>query len=524
MSASGGDFHRVSRVGYKLSKHAAKYFLHDLLFARGKHPLPTRLRKILEDLGPIYIKFGQAVSTRPELLPSSYLKELSKLQDQVTPFPVEQATEIIEEDLGHKPNVIFQQFSPEPVASASLAQVFKGKLDTGEEVAIKVRRPGVEDTLAEDISLLYRLARTVESITPAARKIRMTEAVREFENLISQELDFAQELDNYDRVRNKIQPQWNIQIPKVFPEYSTHRVLTIGWLEGIKVDEKDRLEEQGYDLGKVASTIGKSYLRQILKTGIFHSDPHPGNIFVLSENSIGLIDFGTIGELGQKERNQLAVLLKAAVDKNGMRIAEQLSRVGLLEKRDIRRVGKDINQLIEEYYRDRLEQIKMGRLLYEILNRIIRNYEVDLPFNYLALSRTAITAENLCENLDPEYRWPEALQGVYEMDLVLDTTISQVKEEVVDTFHLLAGFPKRIDRVLTSLEEGSLGGPTQRELEEMLDEFSPLGNITGLGLVVAALMVSGTFLWLNNSPTAGMVSWALSGVGMIRIVTWRLGR
>ncbi|MFP4646148.1 MAG: ABC1 kinase family protein [Candidatus Acetothermia bacterium] len=511
------DATRLIRVSRILSKHTFAYLFYDLLFRRKERALAARVRKLLEDLGPIYVKFGQAVSTRPELLPPAFLREFKRLQDRVKPFPDEEARQIIEEDLG-KPGELFEELDKAPRASASLAQVYHGILHDGTEVAVKVRRPGIRDTLTQDLTLLYRLARGVERLASTARKIRMEKAVRQFELLITKELDFVNERNNLGKARDSVEPEWGITIPKPFPDLCSHRVLTLEWLDGIKVADKDQLIRQGYHAGELASHIGQAYLQQILKSGVFHADPHPGNILILGENEIGLVDFGTLGELDRTERRQLRRLLLSAAQKDGQEIARSLAEAGIINKNQIEYLEEELEIMMHKHYRDRLEEIKMGRLLYEVLNRIVRQMEINLPASYLNLSRTAILVENVCEELDPNYRWPETLEKVYTSDLIVEETISDFRGQLWESFRILSNLPQKVDRVLDTLETGQLGTPTREELEELIEGFSPLAASAGPGFLLGALIICTTLLWLSGATTLSLIGASLSGVGLLAFV------
>jgi len=508
-----GGLGRLYQVTLILLKHGFGYFLRDLPRRRNLvHLLARRLRRVLEELGPIFVKFGQAVSTRPELLPPPFLSELQKLQDSVEPFPDLQAKEIIAEDLGEKPGRLFRDFESDPVASASLAQVYRATLHDGRRVAVKVRRPGVKERLEEDIGILYRLARTVEGLAPATRRIRMREAVKEFELSIEEELDFNREEENARELREKTEGIGRIKVPETYPRYCSERVLTSEWLEGVKISQSETLSRQGFELEDLAETVGETYLRQILEIGTFHSDPHPGNILVLAEGELGLVDFGTLGRLTEKRRDELKLLFLTAAKRDSKDLARLLVELQFLSGEELPQLQKELESLIENYYQGRLSQIKVGALLYEFLNRIVRRYDVELPVEYLNLSRTAIMVENICESLDPNYRWPDTVSKLYPLELLEEMTLRQWREKVTSSARIMLQLPAKIDRVLDQIEGGHISGPSSEELEELAQGFTPLGSSAALALVFSATLISSSMLFMEGFFYLGLSGFGLSGL------------
>ncbi len=496
-------------------------FIHfpvDLALKRRENPLAYRLRVLLEELGPIFVKFGQVVSTRSELLPGSFLEELEKLQDETSPFPVERSKEIIVEELGAPLEGLFERFVDQPVASASLAQVHSARIEGGGKVAVKVRRPRVAQTLSQDIAILHSLARWVERLAPATQKIRMKEAVREFARDINSELDFLQEKDHMDEMRDLVAGQEGIKIPRTYENFCSKRVLTTEWLRGIKVSRMEELQEAGHEGSEVARSIGKIYLWQLLELGIFHPDPHPGNIFVLEDGRIGLVDFGTLGRLEEEERVGLYSLLMAAVEKDSRGLARTINRLGMIPQQEVESLEKELDELITHHYRERLEEIKLGRLLYQVLNQVIRKHDFQLPSNYSRLARVAITVENLCESLDPDYRWSEAVSSYSLEEELGEAEWNLVKERLRETAKFLIEAPRRLDRALDQLESGRVGGPSKEELEQIADRIRTRQSSIGLGLATASLVGAGAFLLSAHHYQASFVVLGIAAIGFLRLI------
>lgn len=510
---------RLIGVGRILIGHFFSFLVMDLLFRRKEDPLPSRLVAVLEDLGPIFIKFGQMISTQPDLLPISFLRELERLQDRVATFPDSEAERIIEEDLEKPPKQIFEEYERKPVASASLAQVYKAKISEGEPVAVKVRRPGIWERLSVDVGLLYKLAKAVEQIVPAARRVHMREAVERFERDIRKELDFDNERENIESVRQATVGQEKLNIPKTYSDYCSRRILTLEWLPGSKVSDKKELIERDMNPADLATSIGQLYLYQILEAGIYHSDPHPGNIFVLDRGEIGMVDFGLVGKLEDEDKENLTKLLYYAVRADSRGIADSLVELDLLADSDADSVQQELADIIESHYREKFRQIKMGKLLFKLLNRIVRRYEFDLPPSYLQLARTAFMVENVCEGLDPEYRWTEAFNRYHDGKRVIAEVGAQgAKEQAKELLNLLMGLPERLDRALTMLESGSVTGPTSEELEQLAVSVSPSGINIALGLAVASSLLSGSFLLTEGLFFAGLGVLGAGGVGLLGLV------
>lgn len=405
MTPLGEDAKRVAEIGKVFSKHGFKY-----LFSRRKdNRLPVRFRQILEELGPTFVKFGQAMSTRPDLFPERYLAELSKLQDEVPPFDPEQAKEIIKEELDQQISELFIEFTAEPVAAASLAQVHRATLNSGAEIAIKVQRPKVAETFQKDINLLYRLARLLERYIGLAEQMRLVDAVEEFERLIKLELDFRVEAKNAQRLRRAFAADFRLKIPRVY--YATKHLLILEWLDGIKIDELDKLQEAGYDPKKLARLLAEAYIEQILHLGVFHADPHPGNILVLSQRRLGFLDLGLIGNLGTQDKRHIGELFWAIVRQDVDKIFKLLVKMGIVGD-DQAGVKEEVIYFLKEYYGKQLREVKPGRLLFDVISRVVRKYRINPPIRFILLPKTLLTVEALCESLDPEYDWAEVAQAI----------------------------------------------------------------------------------------------------------------
>lgn len=494
------------------------YFPVDLLLRRRENPLAYRLRVLLEELDPIFVKFGQTLSTRSDLLPDEFTQEMEKLQDKTTPFPSRESKEIIAEQLGSSPEELFASFKDQPVAAASLAQVHKARLEDGSEVAVKVRRPGVARTLSQDLDILHSLALWVERLAPAAQKIRMKEAVQEFERNIHSELDFRQEKGHMDEMRDLAAEEERLKIPRTYDGLCGEKVLTTEWLGGIKVSRREELRKTGHDPSTVAKEVGRLYMWQLLELGVFHSDPHPGNIFVLEDGNLGLVDFGTLGRLDETEKRGLYLLLLGAVERDSHRLARTLHELGMIPRNEVASLEEEIEELIDRYYQERLEEIKLGHLIYQTLNQVIRKHDFSLPTSFSRLGAVAITVENLCESLDPEFRWSEAVRAYSIEGEPGEAEWKMLKERIKETTKFFLEAPGRLDRVLTRLESGELAGPSRAELEDLVGRVGVGGSSIGLGLATAALVSGGVFLLAGDQYQAAYAVMGVSAIGFFRLI------
>ncbi|MCF7886459.1 MAG: hypothetical protein K9M80_08185, partial [Candidatus Marinimicrobia bacterium] len=262
--------------------------------------IQERVRKALEDLGPTFVKFGQMLSIRPEILPAKFIKELQKLQDQVAPFPTDAAISIIEEDLEQDIDTIFKEFEEEPHAAASLAQVHRAQLHNGEQVIVKVQRPNIRSKIESDLDLLYNMAKIISRNISSELMYQPSELIDEFKHWIKKELNFNQEARNIERFKNHFKDNQDIRIHSVYWDYSSSRIITMEYIDGIRISDIEKIEEAGLDRKKIARIGAEITLTQIFDYGFFHGDPHPGNILVLEGNLIAPMDFGLVGSLDKQ--------------------------------------------------------------------------------------------------------------------------------------------------------------------------------------------------------------------------------
>ncbi|GMR04136.1 MAG: AarF/ABC1/UbiB kinase family protein [Thermodesulfobacteriota bacterium] len=368
----------------------------------GKLTEPERVRLVLEDLGPTFIKLGQIASTRADLLPTAWIDEFKKLQDMVPPFPYEEVRKVVEKSLGAPVENIFSSFAVEPVASASIAQVHLAELRDGTAVAVKVKRPGIERIIASDMSVMHTVAGLLVKYVPQSRRYRPEEVVHEFEKVIIKEQDFTIEGGNIDLFYNMFKDDPDIQIPMVWWDYTTEDVLTMERISGTPIDEVARIRDKGVDIKKVAVKGIELFFRQVFDYGVFHADLHPGNIFVRDDGVIIYLDFGIIGRLDRGVRKYLASMLYYLIKKDYYRMALVHRDMKLIDEDvDIYEFEDTLRDISEPIFGRTLEHINISALLMKLIHTA-RRFNMRLQPNLLLLQKSMVIIEGVGRQLYPE--------------------------------------------------------------------------------------------------------------------------
>ncbi|MCC3293504.1 AarF/ABC1/UbiB kinase family protein [Arthrobacter sp. zg-Y411] len=365
---------------------------------------PEYLRIALEELGPTYIKMGQLLSTRPDLLPPDYQRELAKLQDRADPVPWPAIREELRQELGAEPESVFGFFDTAVMASASIGQVYSAALKDGTAVVVKVRRPGITTEVDQDLEILQNLASTASKHWEAARDYDLTGLMDEFARTLRSELDYLQEGRNADRFRLNFEDSTAVQIPRVYWDHTTSRVLTMDRITGMKVTDTKALDAAGIDRPALAVAAAGVEMQMVFDDGFFHADPHPGNLFVEPGGRVGLIDFGMVGEVDEKLRGQLSALFVGIVRKDPERMTNAIVRLNASGVRvDRVKLRMDLGPLIRMYSGRSLADAPVGSLITTGLG-ILRTHHIQLPREMALLLRMLIMTEGMGEVLDPDFR------------------------------------------------------------------------------------------------------------------------
>ena len=388
---------------------------HGAASARGQH-----LREVLDELGPTFVKFGQLLSTRPDVVPPDIVIELRALQDDVRPFPFEQAEQVIEEELGNTLERLFLDFEPTPVAAASIGQVHRATLPNGRHVAVKIQRPGAPRQIEADLGLLYQAARLVRERVRALDFVDTRQVVDEFARSIRKELDYRQEGRNAQNFRRHFAGDPHVRVPRVYWQYTRPRVLTLEWIDGIQLADLDLVSTRLEQRRELATRITEAWMAMIFRHGFFHGDPHPANILVPREaGTVGLVDFGAVGTLTDDDMSKLTGLFIDASNENIELIPRRLADLGVRYPRD--REGEflaEIRELYYRYYGSTLSEVDPIQIIREGF-QLIYSMNLHLPARFLLLDRAIATLGSVTTELYPDFNVFEIARP-YARDLMIE--------------------------------------------------------------------------------------------------------
>ena len=465
--------------------------------------IPERFRHTLEDLGPTYIKLGQLLSGRGDLLPAEYIQELTKLLDAAPAFPYQDVVTVVEAELGRPPQEVFDFFDPTPIAAASIGQVHRAILPTGEHVVAKVQRPNIEQTVRSDLDLLMRQARFLERRSEAARNYSLVENVEKLSYALLGELDYTTEAQNIDRFYQTYNDDPNLRIPKVYWEYTTRRVLVMEQIDGIQLTELRHLKEEGYDLPAIANIGTEFYMKQIFEDGFFHADPHPANVMV-SDHQIAILDFGMVGVLSQRMREDMGDMLVAVLTQNTEQLITVMVRMGIVTRAtSLRELERDLNRMLVRYLGLPLQHMDVAGILGQVLS-ISFVHSIRLPSDFAMLIRTIIILNSLGNKLDPNYQLVTKLEPFVRRLVQDKLSIRRIGTNALRSVSsintLIQRFPNRLEDLWDQLDEGNLTvGISVRDLATIIRRVDRIANRLAFAVVVAALII-GSALILRAGP------------------------
>ncbi len=484
---------------------------------------PERLVLAIEELGPTFIKFGQTLSMRSYLLPPEYGIALARLQDRVSPFPFEDVKRIIGDELGGDPSEVFKEFDREPFASASIAQVHKAVLPTGEKVCVKVQRPGVRETLDLDIMILKDLAGLLETYVPESRRYDPTGIVSEFERTSRRETDFTTEAANLAVFKRNFENEPAVCIPAVFRQLSTSRVLTTEFIDGIKISDIDRLAQADIDVPDVARAGARAVLKQVFEDGLFHADPHPGNLFVMSDGRIAPVDFGIVGRLTRKEIDDLAEFLIAAVRKDGERLLAAIEKLNIIPRDvDRRDVLEDVMLFLDKYGSRDLGDLNIKEVFTEFVS-FMRRYRVKIKTEFMLLGKALSTYEEVGRALDPGFNMmAEAKPYVTKLmskRRLLSSILGGSGKSFGEIVSALSTIPSDLSHVMTLAREGRLKIEFEHlGLEKLTNELERSSSRVSFSLIVAALVVASSLILVLGGDVFPYRWLGIAGFGFAAVV------
>ena len=464
-----------------------------------------RVRMACEELGPTYIKLGQILSTRPDLVPVDFIKELSKLQDNVPSSPFSEVSKIIESELGAPPEDIFEFFEKAPLASASIGQVYRATLKDGEEVAVKVQRPGIKKIIEVDLEIMLHLATLMEHHIEEMSLHQPVKIVEEFARTLEKEIDYTIEATNMERISRNFLNDLTIYIPKVFRDTTTESILTTELVEGIKVSEIDRLEKAGLDRKLITVRGADIVLKQIIKHGFFHADPHPGNIFVLPDNVICLLDFGMTGSVDRRTREDFSDLAESVVSRNESRATQVLLKLTYWdEDPDIRLLEKDVADFMGRHLYKPLKDIKIGKLLNNLL-KLAFQHRLRIPPDIFLMLKAFSAVEGVGLMLDPDFDMiKQAAPFIKEMKLAR-LSPRRITDDIfrlaIELFQFVQNFPKDILSITRLIKQQKLSLNLEyKGLDKMLSTYDQISNRISFSIIIAALIVGSALIVISKVP------------------------
>lgn len=483
----------------------------------------ARIRLMLQELGPTFVKMGQTLSTRSDLLPKDILEELSKLQDNVEPFSGTRAKEILESELGRPVEEIFTWFDEKPMAAGSIGQVHRAQLQDGSEVAVKIRRPGIHKIVATDLDIMHDFAALVESRIDWGRLHKPSKIVEEFSKTFYRELNFDNEASNFERFDRQFEENEHVHIPSVYRDLSTEAVLTLEFIHGIKPRSAEFLRENGLDPKFIARIGAELLVDQVFEHGFFHADPHPGNILVMPDNVVCYLDFGMMGRLDRFSREHFADLLLSIIKRDEIKAVEILLKVthghSLVDRAGLER---EIGALIDHYLFRPLKDLEVGVLLTEILELTVR-HQLSIPAHYFLLMKAISQVEDLGSILDPDFDFAGYAEPLVRNILLKRYHPGRIAQGMYETGSDLLYLMKEVPGEVRELLKQAKQGKVKIEMEHhgyrpLLHTLDRVSNRISSSIVLAAMIIASSLIVLskvpplwNEIPIIGVAGYVISG-------------
>lgn len=491
---------------------------------------PERLRMVFEELGPTFIKLGQMMSTRPDLVGPQMAQEFTRLQDDTLPFDFDTVKIIVEGELGQPLNELFQSFEEKQLAAASIGQVHRAVLKDGTLVAVKVQRPGIQDTVEKDLIIMHHLADLINQKIPSLRVFNIPQVVDEFEKSIRKEMDYGLEARNTQNFQANFAPDEGVRAPAVFLDYSTSLVLTMEFIQGTKMSQVMENPDD-FDTELLAERVAKSYFQQLLLDGFFHADPHPGNLYVLEDNVVCYLDFGMMGHIDHDFMQNLGELFVQVIDYKVDAIINQLIYMEFITDSVDRNVLKrDIMDILDRYYGASLSDIHLGHILSELALPLITKYQARVPPEFTLIARAVTLIEEVAYSLDSQFDATAQFKPMVKKLLLQKFTPKNMADLLMDNLfemeHLVKNLPQNINRLVAKVENGEI---RVRYSEELSEDIERTSNKLVVAIIIAALLVGsswiiqidkGPMVW--GMPILGFLGFAASGVLGVGLVIYIL--
>jgi ubiquinone biosynthesis protein len=483
-----------------------------------------RMRLAFEELGPTFVKLGQLLSTRADIIPKNYILEFSKLQDMVPAFPYGDVRKEVRNELGEEIEHYFSNFSEVPIAAASIAQVHRAQLLSGEDVVVKVLRPGVEDSVETDIDVLMGLALLAERHLPGSLIFDPVGLVKEFARTIRREMDLSREGHTIEKFRTNFAGDSGLYFPRVFWEQTSRGVLTLEYIEGIKVSDKAALEKAGLNRSLIAGRGADFFLRQVLGYGFFHGDPHPGNVFILPGNVICLVDYGMVGRLDAQSKDFLTEFLMCIVRRDVDGVISLLLYSGdITDIPDVRGLKRDLSDFIDSYYDIPLHEVVVGRLFMEFIE-IIASYKIFFRPDFMLLAKALVTIEGMGRELDLKFNMMEHLRPIVEEAARERVSPGRIAKEAASNIMSYVNFAKNLPddlkEILNRINRNKFKIDLEhRGLDHAIRELDKTGNRLSSSLILTALIVGSSLIMqtdrgpqLLGFPVLAVLGYSIAGI------------
>ncbi len=468
-----------------------------------------RIRQVIEELGPTYVKIGQMASTRADVIPADILHELEKLQDNVPPFSFEAVSRIIEEELGSPLGEIYSSFDEKALAAASIGQVHCARLHTGEKVAVKVQRPQIKAMIETDLEILMDLATLAEHRMERMERLQLRDVVEEFAKSLRNELDYTVEARNSEKIAKQFKSDPTIYIPTIHWDYSTQTVLTMEFVEGQKLNQFEGFDEEGYDRKALAEHLVKALFHQVLIEGFFHADPHPGNILLLEGGVIAFIDFGMVGRLTLDMKNNFASVVIAMMRQNTESMIKAVLRIGIVpDDVKLSLLTNDVDELRENYVDVPMSRISLGEAISDLFEVAFR-HRIRIPSDFTLLAKCLLTLEGIVEKLDPQLSIMDMAEP-FGIQLLKEryrpsTIAGRIWHNITDYGDLLVDLPKQLKDLMRDMVRGRVRLEVSvpeldiflRKLDRITNQLSFSIILLSFSIVMAGLIIASS---LGSQP------------------------
>ena len=476
-----------------------------------------RVRMALEELGPTYIKLGQILSTRTDLVPVDFIQELSKLQDEVPCFPFSEAKEIVENQLGRPLLEVFEAFDEIPIASASLGQVHRAKLKDGDDVAVKIQRPQIKKTIEVDLEIMLHLATLMERHIEEMALQRPVKIVEEFARALEKELDYAIEASSMERVASQFLNDTTVYIPKVYRELTTCCVLTAEYIDGIKISDIEKLDKAGSDISVITKRGADFLLKQVFENGFFHADLHPGNMFVLSEDVICFIDFGMTGSVDRQTRDDFVDLMDNIIHQNESKTTEIILKLTYWdEEPDIRHLEEDVADFMAKHFYKPLKDIEISKLVQELLELASRHY-LRIPSSIYLMMRAIGIVEGMALMLDPNFDMIAHTEPFIRRIKIGRYSPQRIAGDIMrmssELMQFMQQFPKDTLEIMRLIRQRKITLKFEHQgLENMLATHDQISNRISFSIIIAALLIGSALIVIAETPP---MIYGISFIGII---------